>query len=97
MADSQEIKVLLSEELKIPISIQMGESERRKILEILEAWHDYGFGRSVVQRKRWWHYRQRSYYRVKTQDDKVLEIYQDRGTIFEQAQKEKWYLSRIIT
>jgi len=92
---SREIEVTVSGELRAPVSFRLGEQEYA-ISDILQAWHDYGFGSSPLRRRRWWQRRHRNYYRVKTTQGEVFEIYHDRGTSLKQAQRQKWFLYRQL-
>ena len=92
---SKEIEVTVSGEVKSPTSFRLGDREY-VIAEITEAWPDYGFGKSLSGRKRWWQRRHRNYYRVKTAEGELFEIYHDRGTSLEQAQHGKWFLTRQL-
>ena len=69
---SREIKVTVSGELKVPISFRLHEREY-VISDILQAWHDYGFGRSPLRHRKWWLRRHRNYYRVRTTEGEVFE------------------------
>jgi len=91
----QEIEVTVSGEVKVPVSFQLGEQEY-VILEIIEAWQDHGFGRDSSRRHRWWQRHHRNYYRVKTTQGEIFEIYYDRGTSLEQAKRQKWFLHRQL-
>jgi hypothetical protein len=66
------------------------------IADILEAWQDYGFGKSPMRRKRWWQRHHRNYYRVRTTEGELFEIYYDRGTRLEHAKSERWFLYRQL-
>jgi hypothetical protein len=92
---SQEIKVTVSGEVKSPVSFHLGEQEY-VISEIIESWSDYGFGRSTSGRKRWWQRHHRNYYRVKTTQGEIFEIYYDRGTSLSHPERKKWFLSRQL-
>ena len=92
---SREIEVTVSSELMAPTSFRLGDQEH-VISGILEAWHDYGFGRPPLRRKKWWQRRHRNYYRVKTTEGAVFEIYYDRGTSLEHPEYKKWYLYRQL-
>lgn len=92
---SREIGVTVSGEIKVPTSFRLGDQEYA-ISVILEAWHDYGFGRSPSRRKRWWQRHHRNYYRVKTTQGEVFEIYYDRGTSLKHPERKKWFLYRQL-
>ena len=91
----QEIKVSVSDEIKVPTSFRLGDREY-VISDIIEAWHDYGFGRSSLRRKRWWQRHHRNYYRVRTTQDEIFEIYYDRGTSLKHPERKKWFLHRQL-
>lgn len=91
----KEIEVTVSGEVNFPTSFRLGDREY-VVSEIIEAWPDYGFGRSHLRRKRWWQRRHRNYYRVKTTEGEVFEIYYDRGTSLEYAERKKWFLYRQL-
>ncbi len=92
---SKEIEVTVGGELRAPLSFRLGEEEY-VISEVLEAWSDYGFGLSSLRRGRWWQRRHRNYFRVKTTQSEVFEIYYDRGTSLEHPELKKWFLSRQL-
>jgi len=91
----QEIEVSVSDEIKVPTSFRLGDREY-VISDIIEAWHDYGFGRSSLRRKRWWQRHHRNYYRVRTTQDEIFEIYYDRGTSLKHPERKKWFHHRQL-
>jgi len=91
----REIKVTLSGEVRVPASFRLDNREY-VIAEITEAWHDYGFGRSPLRHRKWWQRHHRTYYRVKTTQGDVFEIYYDRGTKPGHPERKKWFLSRQL-
>ena len=91
----QQIEVNTGGYIKVPLSFRL-DAREYFIAEILESWPDYGFGRSTLGRKRWWQRHHRNYYRVKTTDGEVYEIYHDRGTSLSHPELKKWYLSRQL-
>jgi hypothetical protein len=92
---SREIEVTTSGEVKIPASFRLDKQEYI-ISEIIEAWPDHGFGRSSLRRKRWWQRHHRNYYRVKTTQGEIFEIYYDRGTSLKHPERKKWFLYRQL-
>ena len=92
---SREIEVTVSGGIKIPSSFRLDDREY-VISDILEAWHDYGFGRSPMRRRKWWQRHHRNYYRVKTTEGEVFEIYYDRGTNLKHPERRKWFLYRQL-
>ena len=91
----QEIEVSVSGEVKVPTSFRLGDREY-VISEIIEDWHDHGFGRSSLCRKRWWQRHHLNYYQIRTATGEVFEIYYDRGTSLEHPEYKKWYLCRQV-
>ena len=91
----REIEVSVSGEVEVPASFRLDDREY-VIVEIVEAWPAYGFGLSPLRRKRWWQRRHRNYYRVKTTQGEVFEIYYDRGTSLKNPERRKWFLHRQL-
>ena len=92
---SREIKVTVSGEIKVPTSFRLDEHEY-VISEIVGAWSDHGFGLSPLRRKKWWQRHHRNYYRVKTIQGEIFEMYYDRGTNLEHPERKKWFLCRQL-
>ena len=61
---------------------------RYPVVETTRAWMDYGFPPGV-KRRSWLERRHRNYYRVRTEDGSVWEVYLDRT-----GGRRKWFLSR---
>ena len=91
----REIEVTVSGEVKVPASFRLGKQEYI-ISEIIETWADHGFGRSPLHHKKWWQRHHRNYYRVKTTQDEIFEIYYDRGTSLKYPERKKWFLHRQL-
>ena len=91
----REIKVVVSGEVKVPISFRLGDREY-EISDIIEAWTDYGFGRSPLRHRKWWQRHHCNYYRVKTTPGEVFEIYYDRDTNLKYLERKKWFLYRQL-
>ena len=92
----RQINVTTKGEVKVPVSFCLND-RNYTIADILDSWHDYGFGKSSAHRKRrWWQRHHRSYFRVKTTEGEVFEIYFDRGTKLEQVKRNMWFLARQI-
>ena len=91
----QEIRVTTSDGVKTPVSFSIDGKEYR-VSEVLEFWPDSGF--SVSETSKTWRTRHhRSYYRVKTTDGEIYEMYYDRGTNLKHPEYRKWYLTRRLT
>jgi len=92
---SREIKVTTSGEVKVPASFRLNDREY-VISEIIEAWHDHGFGQSPLRKRKWWLRHHRNYYRVKTTEGDTFEIYYDRGTNLKNPERKRWFLYRQL-
>ncbi len=89
------VEVTTAGEIKAPVSFRLGGREYH-VAEVLDLWQDYGFGRSPLKRRRWWQRRHRTYYRVRTAEGEIYELYHDRGTRLEAARRGTWYLYRKL-
>ena len=96
----REIEVQLSEdEAPVPLAFRLGSREY-KIGEQLATWEDHAF--ATLQRGRnWRQQQQRRYYRVRTEDGEVYELYADwspgRRRRKGEAQGTRWYLHRRLS
>jgi len=91
----KEIKVTTSGEVKAPASFEL-DGEEHVIAEVLESWPDRGFGRIVLPQRKWLQRHHRNYYRVKTTDGELYEIYYDRGVSLKNPEYKKWYVTRRL-
>jgi hypothetical protein len=91
----RQVNVTTEGEVRVPVSFRLDEREYL-ITDILDSWHDYGFGKSPARRRRWWQRHHRTYYRVKTTEGDIFEIYFDRGTKLDQVKRNMWFLSRQL-
>ena len=91
----RQIEVTTGGDIKTPVSFRLDDRDY-VIKEIMESWPDHGFGNIPPQRKRWYHRHHRNYYRVRTADGEVYEIYYDRGTKLEKPEFRKWFLTRRL-
>jgi hypothetical protein len=89
----RQIEVTTGGEVKVPVAFRY-EGREYVIADILESWPDHGFGRSSAGRQRWWQRHHRNYYRVKTAEGEVYELYYDRGTSLKNPEFKKWFLTR---
>ena len=96
----REIEVRLSEdEAAAPLAFRLGSREY-KIAEQLTTWEDRGFGN--LQRGRdWRQQQQRRYYRVRTEEGEVYELYADwspgRRRRKVRTLGARWYLHRRLS
>jgi len=89
----QEIEVVVSGEVKVPVSFRLGDRSY-EIAEILEMWHDRGFGKTPLRHAKWWQRHHRTYYKVRITTGEVFELYYDRGTSLTHPEYKKWILHR---
>jgi hypothetical protein len=96
----REIEVQLSEdEAPVPLAFRLGSREY-KIVDQLATWEDHAF--AALQRGRdWRQQQQRRYYRVRTEEGEVYELYADwspaRRRRKGEAQGTRWYLHRRLS
>lgn len=90
----KEIKVITTEGVKTPVCFKL-DGKENTIKEVLEFWHDHGFGTSETS-KTWRTRHHRSYFRVRTAEDEIYEMYYDRGTNLKHPEFRKWYLSQRL-
>lgn len=72
------------------------EGREYRVAEVLTRWFDFGFGPEARPNPRWWQRRHRNYYRVRTEDDHVFELYFDRGVNRKHPERRKWVLFKSI-
>ena len=89
----QEIQVKVDGEVRHPVSFSLGGKDYA-IGDVLATWADYGFGNAPLSHKRWWQRHHRNYYRVRTTEGEVFEIYYDRGVSLGNSKNKKWYVTR---
>ena len=95
----REVDVRLSEdEAAAPLAFRLGQREY-KVAEQLASWDDNTFGR---QRGRGWRQgQQRQYYRVRTEEGEVYELYADWSPARRRrkggAHGTRWYLHRRLS
>ena len=91
----RQIEVVTGGDIKVPVSFRL-DGRNYTIAEITESWPDYGYGRDSSRRKHWWQRHHRNYYRVRTDEGGVYEIYHDRGTKLTHPEHKKWFLTRRL-
>ena len=84
---SEHISVTTDGEIKQPVAFRWKGNEYR-VVEVILAWFDWGFPPGAAQRD-WRTRRHRNYYRVRTGNGEIFEIYMDRAAPSGDAQ---WYL-----
>ena len=90
----QQIDVTTEGEIKTPVSFVFNKREYM-ITEVLEFWPDWGYGASTTG-KHWRQRHHRNYYRVKTTDGEIYEIYYDRGVSKLHSEFQKWYITQKL-
>ena len=88
----KQVQVETDGDLRAPVAFTL-DGRKYTIAEVVAAWPDYGFGKNPEARPRWWQRHHRNYYRVRTSDNEVFEIYYDRGTSPKNPELKKWYLT----
>ncbi|MGD1118438.1 MAG: DUF6504 family protein [Dehalococcoidales bacterium] len=91
---ARQIEVTTGGEVKAPVSFRL-DGREYAIAEVLESWPDYGFSRGETS-KTWRTRHHRNYYRVKTSDGAVYEMYYDRGTNLKHPEFRKWFLTQQL-
>jgi hypothetical protein len=79
---------------KIPVSFEL-DGREHIIIEVMESWPDYGFSKSETS-KTWRTRHHRNYYRVKTAEGEVYEIYYERGVNLKNPEFKKWYITQRL-
>lgn len=82
---SEKIEVLKDEKLRLPLSFLWRRKEY-KIKEVIESRADWGFSKGAPKRKNWRLRHHRNYYKVKTENDEIFEIYHDRKSKKDQGE-----------
>jgi len=90
----RKIEVVTNGEVKAPVSFTLDGVEY-PVAEVLEFWPDSGFSFGETN-KTWRTRHHRSYYRVKTTEGEIYEMYYDRGTNLKHPEFRKWYLTRRL-
>ena len=90
----KQIDVTVDEgDIQRPVAFSF-DDETHKIKAILHYREDSGFGKGKRASHRWWQRHHRNYYRVKTTNDELFEIYHDRGASTEHRDYRQWYITR---
>jgi hypothetical protein len=90
----RQIEVTTRGDVRVPVSFRLDDRDH-VITEVLESWPDYGFSRSETN-KTWRTRHHRNYFRVKTADGAIYEIYYDRGTNLKHPEFKKWFLAQKL-
>ena len=89
---SEKIVVQRDEKTKNPALFWWKDKEYN-IKEVLSSWPDWKFSAGAPKRKNWRLRHHRVYYRIKTEDEEIFEIYLDRKTKKEDGE---WVLYRKL-
>ncbi|MGQ9573209.1 MAG: DUF6504 family protein [Dehalococcoidia bacterium] len=94
------IEVEVSEdEARTPLAFRLGRKEHR-VAEVLQRWEEHAFGQAIPGRGDWRSGQQRVYYRLRTSEGEVYEVYVDwlptrrRGQ--RRQEKSRWFAYRRI-
>lgn len=91
-----EVEVTMAgDPILMPVAFRW-ENREYTVAEVVSRWFDYGFGADPRPRPKWWQRRHRNYYRVRTTDGQVFELYFDRGTSAKHPERRKWVLYRSL-
>ena len=95
------IEVELGEgEAPSPVAFHLGRKEHR-VAEVLQRWEDQGFGQQIPGHQDRSGHGQRVYYRVRTSDGEVYELYldwqADRRLGKHRQEKSRWFVHRRIS
>ncbi|MFB3897245.1 MAG: DUF6504 family protein [bacterium] len=83
----EKIDVELDQDNRMPLSFTWQDT-KYSVIKIKSSWQDYGFGRSPAPKRVPWRIRHhRTYYQVVTENNRMFELYYDRG-----GKEKTWYL-----
>jgi hypothetical protein len=94
------IEVELGEEpAGVPVAFRLGRKEY-KVAEVLQRWEEHAFGQGVPGHEDWRSRPQRLYYRLRTSEGEVYEVYMDwvptRRQGKRRQEKSKWFAHRRL-
>lgn len=91
------VEVRTTGEVRVPASFRLGDREYQ-VAEILEMWQDHGFGMASPLKKNWRLRHHRSYFRVRTTEGEVYELYLDRARVgLRHGAPKRWFLYRRVS
>ena len=94
------IEVKLSEEAAgVPVAFRLGGKEY-KVADVLQRWEEHGFGQTIPRHADWRSGAHRLYYRLRTAEGEVYEVYVDwlptRRQGRRRQEKSKWFAYRKL-
>ena len=94
------IEVELSDDaVPTPVAFHLGRKEY-KVAEVLQRWEDHAFGQTIPGHGDWRSGHQRLYYRLRTSEGEVYEVYVDwlatRRQGKRRQEKSKWFAYRRL-
>jgi len=90
------IQVRMTGEVRVPVSFLL-EDREYEVAEILETWQDHGFGMASPLKKNWRLRHHRNYFRVRTTEGDVFELYLDRTRVgLSAGAPRRWFLYRRL-
>ncbi len=93
---AQAIEVETAGEVRRPVAFIL-DGRRYEVEQVLDMWQDTGFGLAAPLKKNWRLRHHRNYYRVRTAEGEVFEIYLERSRVgLRHGRPRKWYASRKL-
>jgi len=94
------IEVELSEDAApVPVAFRLGGKEY-KVADVLQRWEEHGFGQAITRHGDWRSGPQRLYYRLRTSEGEVYEVYVDwlptRRQGRRRQEKSRWFAYRRL-
>ena len=90
------IRVTTTGEVPVPASFRLGDRDY-EVGEILQMWQDHGFGMASPLKKNWRLRHHRNYFRVRTTEGEVFELYLDRTRVgLRHGAPRRWFLYRRL-
>jgi hypothetical protein len=95
------IEVKLSEDAAaVPVAFRLGRKEY-KVADVLQHWEEHASGQAIPRHDDWRSGPQRVYYRLRTSEGEVYEVYMDwlatRRQGARRQEKSKWFAYRRIS
>ena len=90
------IEVETAGEVRVPTAFTL-EGRRYEVEQVLEMWQDHGYGMAAPLKKNWRLRHHRNYYRLRTTEGEVFEIYLDRSRVgLRHGKPRKWYATQRL-
>jgi hypothetical protein len=90
------IEVTTAGPVRVRASFRLGDREY-EVSEVLDTWQDHGFGMAAPLKKNWRLRHHRNYFRVRTAEGEVFELYLDRTRVgLRHGTPHRWFLYRQL-